>query len=194
LFACSPAFDARNYKRRLKRHRLRFGMINHGESKGKMRIGMGYDVHRLVSGRPLILGGITVPFDKGLLGHSDADVLVHSACDALLGAAGMGDIGQHFPDTDPQYKDIYSMELLKRSIQRVRESGLELCNMDATLFAQAPKIAPYRDAMRQAIAAAMQVSVDRINIKATTTEGLGQVGAGEGMAAMCVVLMQCQTA
>jgi 2-C-methyl-D-erythritol 2,4-cyclodiphosphate synthase len=159
-----------------------------------MRIGMGYDVHRLVSGRPLILGGITVPFDKGLLGHSDADVLVHAACDALLGAAGMGDIGQHFPDTDPQYKDIYSMELLKRSIQRVRESGLELCNMDATLFAQAPKIAPYRDAMRQAIAAALQVSVDRINIKATTTEGLGQVGAGEGMAAMCVVLMQCQTA
>ncbi len=154
-----------------------------------MRIGTGYDVHRLVAGRPLVLGGITIPFEKGLLGHSDADVLVHAACDALLGAAGLADIGHHFPDSDARYKNIYSIELLRRTYELVRERGYLLINMDATVFAQAPKLAPHREAMQQTMARAMQVSADRINIKATTTEGLGEVGAGEGMAAMCVALI-----
>ncbi|RJQ87944.1 MAG: 2-C-methyl-D-erythritol 2,4-cyclodiphosphate synthase [Desulfobacteraceae bacterium] len=154
-----------------------------------MRIGMGYDVHRLVVGRPLVLGGVTIPFEKGLLGHSDADVLVHATCDALLGAAGLDDIGVHFPDTDAHFKDIYSIELLRRTAHMVLERGFALINMDATVFAQSPKIAPYRDAMRQAMAEALQITADRINIKATTTEDLGPIGAGEGMAAMCVVLL-----
>jgi 2-C-methyl-D-erythritol 2,4-cyclodiphosphate synthase len=154
-----------------------------------MRIGMGHDVHRLVAGRPLVLGGVTIPFEKGLLGHSDADVLVHAACDALLGAAGLGDIGIHFPDSDVQFKGIYSIELLRRTAHMVHGQGLSLINMDATVFAQAPKIVPYRDAMRQVMAEALRVGIDRINIKATTTEGLGLIGAGEGMAAMCVALI-----
>lgn len=154
-----------------------------------MRIGTGYDVHRLVAGRPLVLGGVTIPFEKGLLGHSDADVLVHAACDALLGAAGLADIGHHFPDSDARYKNIYSIELLRRTYELVRERGYLLINMDATVFAQAPKLAPHREAMQQTMAQAMQVSADQINIKATTTEGLGEVGAGEGMAAMCVALI-----
>jgi len=154
-----------------------------------MRIGTGYDVHRLVAGRPLVLGGVTIPFEKGLLGHSDADVLVHAACDALLGAAGLADIGHHFPDSDARYKNIYSIELLRRTYELVRERGYLLINMDATVFAQAPKLAPHREAMQQTMARAMGVSTDQINIKATTTEGLGQVGAGEGMAAMCVALI-----
>jgi 2-C-methyl-D-erythritol 2,4-cyclodiphosphate synthase len=154
-----------------------------------MRIGTGYDVHRLVAGRPLILGGVAIPFEKGLLGHSDADVLVHALCDALLGAAGLGDIGVHFPDSDQRFKDIYSIRLLERSYQLVRERGYMLINADATLFAQAPKLAPHYSAMAQTMALAMQATVDRINIKATTTEGLGFVGTGDGMAAMCVVLL-----
>jgi 2-C-methyl-D-erythritol 2,4-cyclodiphosphate synthase len=154
-----------------------------------MRIGTGYDVHRLIAGRPLVLGGVTIPFEKGLLGHSDADVLVHAACDALLGAAGLADIGHHFPDSDTLYKNIYSIELLRRTYELVRERGYLLINMDATVFAQAPKLAPHREAMQQTMARAMGVSADQINIKATTTEGLGQVGAGEGMAAMCVALI-----
>lgn len=154
-----------------------------------MRIGTGYDVHRLVPGRPLVLGGVTIPFEKGLLGHSDADVLVHAACDALLGAAGLADIGQHFPDSDAQYKNIYSIELLRRTYELVRERGYLLINMDATVFAQAPKLAPHREAMRQTMARAMQVPTDQVNIKATTAEGLGEIGAGEGMAAMCVALI-----
>lgn len=154
-----------------------------------MRIGTGYDVHRLVAGRPLVLGGVTIPFEKGLLGHSDADVLVHAACDALLGAAGLADIGHHFPDSDARYKNIYSIELLRRTYELVRERGYLLINMDATVFAQAPKLSPHREAMQQTMARAMQVSADQINIKATTTEGLGEVGAGEGMAAMCVALI-----
>jgi 2-C-methyl-D-erythritol 2,4-cyclodiphosphate synthase len=154
-----------------------------------MRIGTGYDVHRLVPGCPLVLGGVTIPFEKGLLGHSDADVLVHAACDALLGAAGLADIGHHFPDSDARYKGIYSIELLRRTYELVNERGYALINMDATVFAQAPKLAPHREAMRQTMARAMQVSPDQINIKATTTEGLGEVGAGEGMAAMCVALI-----
>lgn len=157
-----------------------------------MRIGTGYDVHRLIAGRPLILGGVTIPFEKGLLGHSDADVLVHAACDALLGAAGLADIGHHFPDSDARYKNIYSIELLRRTYELVRERGYVLINMDATVFAQAPKLSPHREAMQQTMAQAMQVSADQINIKATTTEGLGEVGAGEGMAAMCVALIDKQ--
>jgi 2-C-methyl-D-erythritol 2,4-cyclodiphosphate synthase len=154
-----------------------------------MRIGTGYDVHRLVAGRPLVLGGVTIPFEKGLLGHSDADVLVHAACDALLGAAGLADIGHHFPDSDARYKNIYSIELLRQTYELVRKSGYLLINMDATVFAQAPKLAPHREAMQQTMAQAMKVSADQINVKATTTEGLGEVGAGEGMAAMCVALI-----
>jgi len=154
-----------------------------------MRIGTGYDVHRLVAGRPLVLGGVTIPFEKGLLGHSDADVLVHAACDALLGAAGLADIGHRFPDSDARYKNIYSIELLRQTYELVRQSGYLLINMDATVFAQAPKLAPHREAMQQTMAQAMRVSADQINVKATTTEGLGEVGVGEGMAAMCVVLI-----
>lgn len=155
-----------------------------------MRIGMGYDVHRLVENRPLILGGVPIPFEKGLLGHSDADVLLHAVADSLLGAAGLGDIGRHFPDTDPAFKDADSRELLVRCAEMVREQGYDVGNVDATLFAQAPKIAPYRDAMRRRIAEALQIDPGRVNVKATTTEGLGFVGAGEGMAAQCVALLQ----
>lgn len=155
-----------------------------------MRIGMGYDVHRLVENRPLILGGVRIPFEKGLLGHSDADVLLHAVADSLLGAAGLGDIGRHFPDTDPAFKDADSRELLARCAEMVREQGYDVGNVDATLFAQAPKIAPYRDAMRRRIAEALQIDPGRVNVKATTTEGLGFVGAGEGMAAQCVALLQ----
>lgn len=152
-----------------------------------IRIGIGYDVHRLAEGRPLVLGGIRLDYEKGLLGHSDADVLVHAACDALLGAAGLGDIGRQFPDTDPRYKGIYSIELLSRCARMVAEQGYVLGNLDATVFAQAPKLAPFTAAMRQTMAAAMASEAARVNIKATTTEGLGYIGAGEGMAAMVVV-------
>jgi 2-C-methyl-D-erythritol 2,4-cyclodiphosphate synthase len=154
------------------------------------RIGMGYDIHRMVPGRPLILGGETIPYPRGPLGHSDADVLVHAACDALLGAAGMGDIGEMFPDTDPTYKDAYSIDLLKTAYQRVREEGLQLVNMDATIFAEAPKLSPYKKVMADRLAACMQVEPARINIKATTTEGLGAIGSGDGIAAMCVVMIR----
>lgn len=155
-----------------------------------IRVGMGYDVHRLTSGRSLVLGGITIPFDKGLLGHSDADVLTHAICDALLGAAGLGDLGQHFPDSDPAYKDIYSIELLMRSYAAVRKAGYRLVNLDATVFAQAPKIAPHKAAIQDKLAQALNVDSRFVSVKATTTEGLGTIGAGEGMAAMCVVLIQ----
>jgi 2-C-methyl-D-erythritol 2,4-cyclodiphosphate synthase len=155
-----------------------------------MRIGMGYDVHRLVPGRPLVLGGVRIPFEKGLLGHSDADVLVHAACDALLGAVGLGDIGVHFPDTDACFKNIYSIELLRLTMGKVRAQEMELANMDLTVFAQAPRIAPHRETMRHTMAEALQVGIERINIKATTTEGLGVIGTGQGIAAACVVLLR----
>ena len=154
-----------------------------------MRVGIGYDVHRLVHGRPLILGGIQIPFDKGLLGHSDADVLVHAACDALLGAAGMGDLGSHFPDTSETYKDIYSIKLLERCTQMLIEKGFRVVNLDAVILAQTPKLIAYRKDMQQKMANAMNIAVNCINIKATTTEGLGLVGRQEGMAAQCVVLI-----
>ena len=154
-----------------------------------MQIGIGYDVHRLVTGRQLILGGALIPFEKGLLGHSDADVLVHAVCDALLGSAGLGDIGLHFPDTDPQYKNISSLKLLSQTHEMVRQKGFTICNIDTTIFAEAPKIGPYRDAMQKNIARAVEVDPGCINIKATTTEGLGIIGKGEGIAAMSVVLV-----
>lgn len=137
-----------------------------------------------------MLGGIAIPFEKGLLGHSDADVLVHAMCDALLGAAGLGDIGLHFPDTDPMYKDISSIKLLVRTCEMIREKGFEVRNIDSTVFAQAPKLAPYRETMQKKLAQAIEIDPDCLNIKATTTEGLGMIGDGEGIAAMCVVLIE----
>lgn len=154
-----------------------------------MRIGFGYDVHRLVPDRPLILGGVTLPFEKGLLGHSDADVLLHAVCDALLGAAAMGDIGLHFPDTDPKFKNSNSLHLLKQVGQMVNGEGYLIQNIDATIIAQAPKIAPYRIEMQQNIAGALKIESSCANVKATTTEGLGHIGKGEGIAATCVALI-----
>jgi 2-C-methyl-D-erythritol 2,4-cyclodiphosphate synthase len=154
-----------------------------------MRVGIGYDVHRLVQGRPLILGGVTIPYEMGLMGHSDADVLVHAACDALLGAAGLGDLGGHFPDSDEDYRGIYSIELLKRCRQLIREKGFGIVNLDGVIMAQAPKLSPYRKDMERTLAEALGVPTDCINVKATTTEGLGFVGRQEGIAAQCVVLI-----
>ncbi len=155
-----------------------------------MRIGIGYDVHRLVTGRRLVLGGTVIPFERGLLGHSDADVLVHAICDALLGAAGLGDIGLHFPDTDPKYKDISSLTLLTQTNAMVRKKGLAIRNIDTIIFAEAPKIGPYRKSMQGNLAAAVNVDPGCVNIKATSTEGLGVIGKGEGIGAMCVVLVE----
>jgi 2-C-methyl-D-erythritol 2,4-cyclodiphosphate synthase len=162
------------------------------QKKGRFmaRIGLGYDIHRLVPGRKLILGGVTLPFERGLLGHSDADVLVHAVCDALLGAAGMGDIGEHFPDTDPRYENACSIDLLAQVYRRIQERGLTLGNLDVTLFAQAPRIAPHKEKMAKRMAESMTVDHRKINIKATTTEGLGAIGREEGMAAMCVALLE----
>ena len=150
---------------------------------------MGYDVHRLGPQRALVLGGITIPFEKGLIGHSDADVLVHAICDALLGAAGLGDIGMHFPDTDPAFKDVYSIRLLEKVRERVTEKGFDIVNVDATVFAEAPALSPYRDAMRDKLAEALRIEPDGINIKATTTEGVGIIGNKDGMGAMGIVLI-----
>jgi 2-C-methyl-D-erythritol 2,4-cyclodiphosphate synthase len=154
-----------------------------------IRVGMGYDVHRLVTGRPLILGGVRIPFERGLLGHSDADALVHAVCDALLGAAGLGDIGTHFPDSDPSLAGIDSLVLLSRCARMVRGRGLAVANLDATIFAQAPRMAPHREAMAARIARATGLDPDQVNIKATTAEGLGPLGRGEGIAAACVALL-----
>ncbi len=154
------------------------------------RIGKGYDVHRLVPGRPLILGGVHIPHEKGLLGHSDADVLTHAVCDALLGAVGLGDIGVHFPDTDPAYKGADSLVLLAIVAQRIREQGYTLGNLDATVMAQQPKLSLHRLKMAENIARVLAVDPACVNIKATTTEGLGFVGREEGIAADCVVLLQ----
>ena len=154
-----------------------------------MRIGQGFDVHRLVEGRPLILGGVTIPYKYGLLGHSDADVLIHAIMDALLGAIGAGDIGQHFPDTDPSYLGAESTELLKRVNVMVKEAGFKVVNLDATIIAERPKLAEYLDQMRQNIALIIGIEAELVNIKATTTEGLGYTGRGEGIGAMAVVLV-----
>jgi len=154
-----------------------------------MRIGTGYDAHRFVEGRPLILGGVNIPYSKGLLGHSDADVLVHAVCDAVLGALGLGDIGKHFPDTDNSYKDISSLKILE-SVQKMAEQRNFCCgNVDATIVAQAPKLGSFMDQMKTNIAYCLKTSVENINIKATTTEGMGPEGKHEGISAQAVVLM-----
>ncbi len=154
-----------------------------------MRIGMGYDVHRLVEGRPLVMGGVTIPYELGLLGHSDADVLLHAISDALLGAAALGDIGKHFPDTDPAYKGISSMILLEKVGKLLEEKLFFIENIDATIIAQAPKMRPYIDQMRENIAAALKLSVDQVNVKATTEEGLGFTGEGKGISAQAVCML-----
>ena len=155
-----------------------------------MRVGIGYDIHRLVEGRPLILGGVPLTYEKGLLGHSDADVLVHAICDALLGAAGLGDIGMHYPDTDPLYKDISSLKLLSNTCEMLAEKGFRIVNVDTIVFAEAPKLGSQRRDMQRKIAKAMNVKAEQVNIKATTTEGLGVIGKGEGIGAMCFALIE----
>ncbi len=155
-----------------------------------LRIGHGYDVHRLTEGRALILGGVNIPYEKGLLGHSDADVLTHAVMDALLGAAALGDIGQLFPDSAAEFAGISSIELLRRVRTRLDESGFAVVNIDATVLAQAPKLAPYRAQMRENLACALGIDVPRVSVKATTEERLGFTGSGEGMAAHAVALLE----
>lgn len=154
-----------------------------------MRIGEGYDVHRLTEGRRLVLGGVEIPWEKGLLGHSDADAALHALCDALLGALALGDIGQHFPDSDERWRGADSIDLLKAVYAMVRERGYVLGNADVTVIAQRPKLAPYIPLMRERIAAALDTGADNISVKATTEEGLGFTGRGEGIAARAVVLL-----
>ena len=155
-----------------------------------MRIGHGYDVHRFGAGDRVILGGVTIPFQQGLEAHSDGDVLIHALCDALLGAIGAGDIGRHFPDTDPANAGADSRELLRRVMALVGRAGMRVANTDATLVAQAPKMSPHIESMRNNLAADLQVSLERVNVKATTTEQLGFTGRGEGIAAHAVVLLE----
>lgn len=154
-----------------------------------MRVGIGYDVHKLVEGRTLVLGGVLIPFDKGLLGHSDADVLVHAIMDALLGAARQGDIGRHFPDNDKEYEGISSIVLLRRVYEIIHEKGFHISNIDAVIIAQAPKMANYFEAMINNICKVLSLSSEQVNLKATTTEGLGFEGQGLGIAAYAVVLL-----
>ena len=154
-----------------------------------MHIGMGYDVHRLVEGRDLIIGGVNIPYEKGLLGHSDADVLLHAIMDALLGAAALGDIGKHFPDTDPKYKGADSVALLREVGKMLNENHYLIENIDATIIAQAPKMRPHIDKMRENIAAALGIELSQINVKATTEEGLGFTGSGEGISSQAICLL-----
>ncbi len=154
-----------------------------------MRIGFGYDVHRLVEGRKLMIGGIEIPSPQGLQGHSDADVLLHAVCDSLLGALGEGDIGRHFPDTDPQFQGISSLRLLQKVAEKLAEHGLLVENVDSTVVAEQPRISPYIPLMAEKIASTLGVPIRRVNIKATTSEGLGFVGEGKGMAAFAVALL-----
>lgn len=155
-----------------------------------MRVGMGYDVHKLVEDRELILGGVKIPYEKGLLGHSDADVLVHAIMDALLGAAALGDIGKHFPDTDPKYKGISSIRLLEHVADLLDEEHYIVENIDATIIAQRPRMRPYIDTMREHVAQALHISVDQVNIKATTEEGLGFTGSGEGISSQAICALE----
>ena len=164
-------------------------MFERSKGVSVMRIGQGYDVHRLVEGRDLILGGVAVPYELGLLGHSDADVLVHAVMDALLGAAALGDIGQHFPDTDPAYKGISSIELLKHVGALLEEKGYVIENIDATIIAQRPKLAPYRPQMALNIAQALHLDAGRVSVKATTEEGLGFTGEGQGISSQAITLL-----
>lgn len=166
------------------------GLPGGGKGEKKMRVGMGYDVHRLTEDRDLILGGVKIPYEKGLLGHSDADVLLHAIMDALLGAAALGDIGKHFPDTDPAYKGASSIRLLEQVGRLLEEENYVIGNIDATIIAQRPKMAPHIPAMRANVAKALQIEESQINIKATTEEGLGFTGTGEGISsqAVCVLI------
>ncbi len=154
-----------------------------------MRIGIGYDVHRLTEGRKLVIGGVEIPYEKGLLGHSDADVLIHAIMDALLGAAGLGDIGRHFPDTDPAYEGISSVRLLEHVGGLLEENRFLIENIDAVIIAQAPKMSPYIDRMRETIAEALGITVQQVNVKATTEEGLGFTGTGEGISSQAVCML-----
>jgi len=154
-----------------------------------MRIGKGYDVHKLTEGRALIIGGVEIPYEKGLLGHSDADVLLHAVMDALLGAAALGDIGKHFPDTDERYRDISSMKLLKKVGELIADERLFISNIDATIIAERPKMRPYIDRMRENIAECLGIDVDQVNVKATTEEGMGFTGEGRGISAEAVCLL-----
>lgn len=154
-----------------------------------MRVGIGYDVHKLVEGRPLVLGGVVVPSPVGLMGHSDADVLLHALMDAMLGGAGLGDIGRHFPDTDPRFKDVSSVVLMERVVELLKDHGWRVGNVDVTVAAERPKLAPHVPAMVEKIARTLQVPDHVVNVKATTSEGLGFVGTGEGMAAHAIALL-----
>lgn len=158
-----------------------------------MRIGMGYDVHRLVEGRDLIMGGVNIPYEKGLLGHSDADVLLHAIMDAILGAAALGDIGKHFPDTDPAYKGASSIKLLEHVGELIYENNYIIENIDATIIAQRPKMRPHIDTMRQNIADALGIDADQVNVKATTEEGLGFTGTGEGISSQAICMISSMT-
>ncbi len=158
--------------------------------KTDFKIGCGYDVHKLVPGRKLIIGGVDIDFDRGLAGHSDADVLIHAVCDAILGAAGLGDIGDHFPDTDPEYKGISSIILLKKCSALLEESSYIISNMDCIIFAQVPRMSPYKRKMEENIAGALNIEPGRVNVKATTTEGLGFIGKEHGIAAQCTLLVE----
>ena len=155
-----------------------------------MRVGLGYDVHKLVEGRDLIIGGVNIPHTLGLLGHSDADVLLHAIMDALLGAAALGDIGKHFPDTDEKYKGISSIKLMEHVGELLTKEGFVIGNIDSTIIAQRPKMAPYREQMRENIAKALKISVNQIGVKATTEEGLGFTGAGEGISSQAIALLE----
>lgn len=155
-----------------------------------MKIGIGYDSHRLVAGRPLILGGVEIPSEKGLLGHSDADVLLHAVCDAILGAIGIGDIGKHFPDTDPKYKGISSIHFLEHIRNFVDEKGFKINNLDSTVILEKPKLMPYAEQMKSNIAKALDIPAERVSIKAKTNEGMGFTGRGEGAAAFAVVTVE----
>jgi 2-C-methyl-D-erythritol 2,4-cyclodiphosphate synthase len=154
-----------------------------------MKIGQGFDAHRLETGHLLVIGGVTIPYDKGLVAHSDGDVLIHALCDALLGAAGLGDIGQHFPPNSTAYRNVDSRILLRRVVTMLNERALEISNIDITVIAEEPKLAPYIPVMREILAEDLGVETDRINVKATTTEGMGFAGRGEGIAAYAVVLL-----
>ena len=161
-----------------------------GDNRAQYRSGIGYDVHPLVEGRKLVLGGVEIPHAKGLKGHSDADVLIHALMDALLGAAGKGDIGEHFPDTSAEFKGISSLELLARVCQTLKNAGFSVVNVDAVLLAEQPKISPFKETMRVNIAGALDISSCQVNIKATTNEGLGFVGRKEGMAAYATAMLR----
>jgi len=158
-----------------------------------IRTGFGYDLHRLVQGRKLVLGGVIIPFEKGLDGHSDADVLLHAITDALLGAAAMGDIGTHFPDTDPEWKGADSRMLLRKAVQLIRDRGYQLGNVDSTIVAERPKLKPYIDQMRSNIAADLGLETDQVSVKATTSEQIGMIGREEGMCAMAVCLLHADS-